>query len=99
VAFIVVNILDFLSTIIGISSGKAGEMTIILVQIYESHGLVGISFVKIGLSVLLVFLLSLKYYWKSNIWTKSVTTGLWIGSLMLLPFYMIIMFQNILILL
>jgi hypothetical protein len=94
VTFVILNILDLLSTIIGIFSGKGEEITILMIQILESYGIIGFTFLKLGFSVLLLFFLSLKY-WKSNIWTKSVTTALWICSLILVPIYVFVIVENI----
>jgi hypothetical protein len=99
ISVIVFNILDMLSTIIGMFSGKGEEITILLIEILESYGIIGLTLVKTGFSVFLLIPLVIKYHWKVNIYTKSVTTGVGIVSVILLPIYVIIVIQNILLLL
>jgi hypothetical protein len=99
VSFIVINILDLFSTLFGILSGKAEETNIIMIGILESYGFLGFVFVKVCFSLLFLIPLILKRCWQSNFWTKCITTGLWLASVILLPTYVIIVIQNILILL
>jgi hypothetical protein len=97
--FIILNILDMLSTVVGISSGKGEETNIILVEILDSYGIIALTLVKVCLSLVLLIPLFIKYYWKANIYTKSVTIGVGIVSVSLLPIYLYVVIHNISILL
>ena len=99
ILFVVFNILDTASTAIGISSGKGEETNIILIEILDSYGIVVLTILKICLSVALLVPLLIKHSSKANIYTKSVTTGIGIVSISLLPLYIGIVLHNISILL
>jgi len=95
VAFAVVNILDMSATLIGIYFGKVEETTDILETILESYGFSGFILVKLSMSVLLIIPLFLKRFWKSDIWTKSISAGFGIVSILLFPYYLILIVKTV----
>ena len=96
-SFVIVNLLDLFSTLIGISSGKGEETTIILIEIMDSYGLLGLVTFKLFLSFAFLFILGLKYIWRKDFWINNISVGLGISSIILLFYYIQVIINNFLI--